>query len=515
MTDKGSRLNKRIWQLFGNAGFKTKPNWNNPDEEQITLSPGKKRTLDLLAEDSVIGARVIGWNKARGELKESITTHFHDYLELKRRTKADAVLFVTSELELQQEDRSYADSIGVTIWGQEEIAYYETLVDTIGEFAKYEIVHALGIKAKEERRLVNCLALRTRQPFPDSDTDLFLFTAHPDFLLKTCVVFRKASGQKESYQRVLQRKRLAKIRSFVAASDALLPPNIIVHLSPDVSWSSIPYPTRDKDNKPLNLSRPDDYELVVLSIPTAYASLEVLDGQHRLFAFTQTEAATRQQFNLVVVGIAQLPSKRCTETFVAINDNARRMDPNLVLYLKYDPDEALCQADPQLMAIKIAVQLNKTTPFKKKIRVLDVGNQKLTLKGFAGYDLKGLVSTRGALRKHYPHESKHYLQALRLYFGVLKNLFPNQWQDPETYIIFTNRGISAFLKLLKSILKNSQAPLTESTARHYLAPIRGEWSDKHWETEALTNSYVGSQGWKNFHRDLVGVIRKKYKDFRI
>ena len=166
------------------------------------------------------------------------------------------------------------------------------------------------------------------------------------------------------------------------------------------------------------------------------------------------------------------------------------------------------------MAIKIAVELNKTTPFKNKIRLLDVGNQKLTLKGFAGYDLKGLVSTRGALRKRYKNYSDHYIQALRLYFGVLKSMFPKQWADPDTYIIFTNRGISAFLKLLKSILKNAEAPLSESIVKKYLEPIKAGWPDKDWETKTLTNSYVGSQGWKNFHRDLVQTIRKKYKEFQ-
>ena len=112
-----------------------------------------------------------------------------------------------------------------------------------------------------------------------------------------------------------------------------------------------------------------------------------------------------------------------------------------------------CQKDNELMAIKIVYELNRTTPFKKKIRLLDVGKERITLKGFAGYDLKGLIGERGLLRKHYDHNSNEYIKLLRIYFNILKSTFPEQWNDPEKYIIFTNKGISAFLKLLNLFLK--------------------------------------------------------------
>src|SRR2546430_10867657 len=124
------------------------------------------------------------------------------------------------------------------------------------------------------------------------------------------------------------------------------------------------------------------------------------------------------------------------DAFVAINDNARRVDPNLVAFLKYTDDERVCQRDPEKMAIKIVYQLNKTTPFAGRIRMLDFPLEIITLKGFSGYDLRGLIGPRGWLRKHYQNESRNYVSVLRLYFGVLRGLFPKQWNDPKTYIIF-------------------------------------------------------------------------------
>jgi len=514
MADKGSALNERVWSLFERAGFDTKPNSRNPTEQVITLSPGKRRTVDLYAVDDRLGVTIIGWNKARRDFTESFTVHLHDYEKLRDHTGAQSVLFVSTEKEWSEEDREYAKESRMTVWGKEELEYYEAIVDAIGKYAKYEIIHSLGITTAEEKHIHNILALHLQQPFSRSETNLFLFTTTPEVLLRTCVVLRKAQGSKDTYQRILQKKRLRNIRRFLTQPDALLPPNIIVHLSDSVRWEPLSIPNKDSHDRNITFTKRGDCDLVLLSIPKEYASLELIDGQHRLYGFAGAEAATKQHFNLVVLGIANIPPEKRTATFVAINDNARRMDANLVAYLKFNEDEAACQKDNELMAIKVVVALNKTTPFKKKIRLLDVGTQKITLKGFAGYDLKGLLGQRGQLRKFYTHESAAYVGALRLYFSVLKSLFPEQWADPDRYIIFTNRGISAFLKLLKSILKTQKRALDETTARKYLKPLNDKWADSKWETSQLRNAYVGSKGWKDFHRDLVSTIRKVHPEFK-
>ena len=241
-----------------------------------------------------------------------------------------------------------------------------------------------------------------------------------------------------------------------------------------------------------------------------YASMELIDGQHRLFGFAKTEAATKKSFSLVVVGLKTLSDKLRQATFVAINDNSRRMDPNLVSFLKYTKDDAACQKDNELMAIRVVVDLNNISPFKAQIRLVDIGKQKLTLKGMSGYDLRGLLGPQGALRKLYPSNSPElFTKVIRLYFSTIRSMFKNEWDHPETYIIATNRGISAFLKLLKSILLTHKKKLTVATVRKYLKPLKS----RNWELDTLSKSYVGSQGWKDFYRDLAKDIKKKYPNF--
>jgi len=342
-----------------------------------------------------------------------------------------------------------------------------------------------------------------------------MFAIDPERLLKTCVIYRRAQGDAAAYQRMLQKSRLPKIRKFVTTSGALLPTNIIVHLSERVTWDPIMMDDApvDRQGRPMVLTRPDECEPGVLNIPMEYGSLELIDGQHRLFAFAEAEESVRQRFNLVVLGVTGMNSDRKRDTFVGINDNSRRMDPNLVAYLKHTENEEECQRSSELMAIRIAVALNSNSALEGRIKLLDIGQSPVTLKGLSGYDLRSLVSPRGLLRKYHGPTSDEYLRLLRMYCSVLKSSFPEQWSDSKTYIMVTNRGVSAFLKLLKSMFKTAKRQMTIDDLREYLEPLRRDWKLDDWKIDNLKGRYVGSAGWKDFHRDLVSTIQNEIPDF--
>jgi DGQHR domain-containing protein len=511
--DKGAELNKRVWSLFERAGFDTKPSSHSGQEYPVELSAQKRIPVDLYARDSTLCITIIGSNKAGGLGRW--TEHVNNYKELGQKAKADKVLFVVTGTELEEQEKQHIRDLHMCVWTEEELSYYEAVADAIKHYARYEIIHALGLSTHEEKDTHRVLALRMRQPTTLSSTELFMFTLPPERLLKTCVIFRRAQGNADAYQRMLRRSRLPQIRKFISQTDSILPTDIIVHLGDNATMDTLKADQFiDSNARPVTLSRTRGYDLVVLNIPMEYASLELIDGQHRLYGFVDADPATKQEFNLVVLGIRGLTARQRRTTFVAINDNSRRMDANLVSYLKYTPIDSECQRDSELMAIRIVVDLNKQTPFKKSIRLLDrAGSEKITLKGFSGYDLRGLLGPKGLLRTYYPNNTpEEYERALRLYFSSLRSLFRKEWDRPDTYIIATNRGISAFLKLLKSILKAHKQQLTPAVVKMYLSPLKGGW--KTWEFDKLKQTFVGSQGWKEFHRQLVATIRKSHANFK-
>ena len=510
--NKGERLNRTVWTLFEKAGFETEPNATSPAEHEVQISSSKKRKVDLYARDRKLGVIIIASNKS-GAIP-SWSEHVNDYTDIGQKAGASKVLFVVTGKVLDQSNIDYTTSKNACFWDEERLRYFLEVVESIGKFAKFEILHDLGVQTSEETATHRVLALRLRQPGVEPKTALFTFTMTPKQLLKMCVILRRAHGSAAAYQRMLRRKRLPNVAKFVRKEGAILPTNIIVHLSEKATVTELADQVfRDANQSPVTLFKKTDCDLVVLNIPNEYASLELIDGQHRLYGFVGTDDATRKTFNLVVLGIKGLDFAKRRDTFVAINDNARRVDPNLVSFLRYTEDDSACQKDPSLMAIRVVVDLTKTDPFNKSIRLLDVGHQVITLKGFSGYDLKGLVGEKGLLRKYYPNNKPaEYVQALRLYFSCIKDLLKDEWKDPHTYIVATNRGVSAFLKLLRSILRAEKVPISRTIAVKYLGVLKSNW--KSWETDKLAKTYVGSQGWKEFHRDMVREIKKRFSTFK-
>lgn len=515
--DKGAKLNRRVWQLFSNAGFFTKPNKDDSKEHVVVLRGKKQRSIDLYAEDGNLKVKIIGSNKS-GDV-DSFSAHVSDYAEIRENGDFSKLLFVFTEKKLSSADIAFARDVNATVWTIKDLEYYETLVDTIGQFAKYEILHNLEIETREEDSALNVLALRIKQPFSNSNCELFTFVASPENLLKICVVYRKAlesSGNaSKAYQRMINKKRLPKIAEFVSQTNSILPVNVIVNLSDDVEVSEIKMDELFFINKRKAKFTQGDSDLVRLSIPMRYASLELIDGQHRLFGFSKCQYPdVVSNYNLVVLGLRGLDAENKKRTFVAINDNSRRMDPNLVSFLKYTDDEQLCQNDHGLMAIKVVFELNKITPFLDAIKLVDVGNQKITLKGFSGYDLQGLVGERGELRKYYPNNlSAEYISSLRIYFSCVREVFKDEWKNPDKYLIATNRGISAFLKLLKTMLRIEGRQIDRVYVLKYLTALKNNWIHP-WETKALKASYVGSQGWSSLYKDMARAIRKSYREFQ-
>jgi DGQHR domain-containing protein len=511
---KGDDLNKRVWSLFERAGFHTQPNSGSNTERTIALPDGVEKPVDLFATDAALGISIVGSNKSGRKISD-----FYDHIagleDLRDAAKANGLILVAPAKEFSETELRFLRKKGVQVWGDRELTYFEALVDAIGPLARYEILNTFGISTEDQTVKATIPALMVKQPSwsSKSKVELYMFCLPADVLLKTCSVLRKARGNAFTYQRILSRKRLPRIGEFVDTAKALLPTSIVVHLSDSVVVQHATKVIHDSDGHKISLWQKDPH-LVTLTIPLEYASMEIIDGQHRLFGFVYSRQKTRDNFNLIVIGIRNLGSNERSKTFVAINDKAKRVDPSLVSFLRYTDNERSCQKNSDLMAIKIAVELNKKVPFKGAIRLWDYGQQKITLKGLSGYDLKGMVGQNGVLHRYYPQKSEAYVGILRMYFSAISGLFENEWKDPKTYIIATNRGVTAFLKLLKSIHKNEQKRADEGIVKGYLSIVKDNWIKGTWETSKLDTSYSASQGWKQFHRDLIKTIQKKKAGFR-
>lgn len=500
-----NQLEEKVRSLFRRAGFDI-----SDEEEVIILQGGQKhRTVEIgakLGEDSL---KILIECKEGRQSNLQITNLVNDYLEIQKQSKADKIIFVIPDREIEEKDRNYINEKKMILWDLNKLKYYEILTDTIKHYARYEIIHAIGLETKEESNVHHVLALKITQPLLSSTQEIFLFSATPDILLKTAVVFRRAAEEnKKAFQRLLRKPRLSEIARYVSKTDALLPTDIVIALPNKIEVSNI-----NLSDQQVHISSKYRAQLVVLRIPLKYASLEIIDGQHRLFGFIDADNKYRKGFSLVITGLKSIPEDKKKQIFIDINEKAKKLDPNLLAHLSYTDNENLCKENPRLMAIKVVMELNKITPFKGKIRYLETGDEIITLKGFSGYDLRSLVSPKGALRQfNKSNSSEKYIKSLRKYFSIISKLFKEEWNNPEEYIIATNRGITAFLKLLNSLvtITKPKRELSQLKIEKYLKQLKKFPS---WETKHLKGQYIGAAGWKKFYEDLQKTIRKKYKNF--
>jgi len=130
-------LNRRVWQLFEAAGFQTKPSSTDAAEEQVPLPGRRPRTVDLSASDTSLGVKIIGENTVSRELRGSFSTRVHDMARLMSPAVAGAGLLVFTKYEVQPSDRDFARENRIQVWEEQELRYYERLVEAIGEHARY------------------------------------------------------------------------------------------------------------------------------------------------------------------------------------------------------------------------------------------------------------------------------------------------------------------------------------------------------------------------------------------
>jgi hypothetical protein len=177
----------------------------------------------------------------------------------------------------------------------DDFTYILKLTEAIGECARFELLSFLGIEfllekdydaihrypfhlvAKREITEIEGRSLRA---------DIFLFSCSPEFLLRTCKVWRfyglRHHDVKTYYQRMLSNSKLKGIRkNFIQNKKIRSFPTPITVVLPS-------------EAKPINGK---------LAIPFKYGSLTIIDGQHRLYSYAKLSPDIQEKAKILVNGI--------------------------------------------------------------------------------------------------------------------------------------------------------------------------------------------------------------------
>lgn len=370
----------------------------------------------------------------------------------------------TSNLLLSDNDRSRAENLNVALFDESDLSYYEALTHQLGPAARYQFLCDL-IPGKPVPHLgLTVPALRTRM----GKYDCFLFSVHPEYLLKICYVSHRAKGKAsdiDAYQRMVSRGRLSKIRTYISEG-GVFPTNIVLSFQ-DPERLRFERGKQDEDSI--------DSTFGWLHISPTYKSAWIIDGQHRLFAYSGQLAASRDK--LSVLAFSGLPANVQAELFIDINGEQRRVKKNLLQDLYAELHWLSADPRDRIAAVisKSIQQLDEDPDSPFFGRILRADESKSTVRCislttvFRALDKPGFYvakSKHGSITEYGPLWSVDNESTLRrtrtildAWFGRVRELNPDWWSQgsgPGGGLAM-NDGVTICLNCLRSVFTNYRA----------------------------------------------------------
>src|SRR6266542_2847604 len=293
----------------------------------------------------------------RGHFANAIRKQFP--LEFKRQT---VLTIFTSKVALTDNDKSRAEHANVVLFDERDLSYYETLVSHLGSAAKYQFFSDL-MPGKEVPGLrIRVPAIRHKM----GGTHCYTFAASPEYLLKICYVSHRSKGKPsdvDAYQRMVQKSRLAKIRKFIS-ENGYFPTSIVINLDS----------SRLRFERVKQAEDADEYGLLGwLEIRPAYKSAWVIDGQHRLFGYSEQERAPKSL--LTILAFAGLRPSEQARLFIEINSKQKRVSQillqTLVAELNWDADDPRVRLGAIISKGIQELNEDPESPFYQRIQTSD------------------------------------------------------------------------------------------------------------------------------------------------
>lgn len=442
----------RVWMVFYNLGFSCM----NKDQNCKLQFNGITKQIDVLARDeenifiieckssqteSRVNARepLEYWSGKREDTFKALSSEWG-----RKFGKVNVIVAISSE-EKRDVDEILASEIkdkNIFLWSSKDIRYIEDLVRQVGSAAKYQLYSVIFANRKHSVLGKECPAIRGKI----GGNTFFSFLISAKELLKYAYVHhRDLAGIVEAsqvYQRMLREAKLKEIAKFIDIDSGYFPNSIIVNFSKPLKWSK-------------KATYEGDVAMGVLKLPNYFGCAWIIDGQHRLYG----AAKAKKDILLPVFAFQGLDLIHQANLFVEINEKQTSVPPNLLWDLYSD---IYCDSSDEKQKFKYQVAetakiMEEYGPFKGCIdipsRPID-RKVKLSLTTVCSSIEK---SAPWQQLKHPTDDSKTPENAARiinLYFGVLKELWKEDWEKEEKSVLLSNNGFTVFIMLLHDIVKH-------------------------------------------------------------
>lgn len=414
---------------------------------------------------------------------------------------------------------------------EDTVEYYLTLADHLGAAAKYQLLGALFAGQKIPNLEPTVPAIRGSM----GGYTYYSFAIEPSRLLKTSYVLHRNQANSEmmpTYQRIIKKARLKKVAAFVN-SGGYFPNSILLNVETRRGTGDL--------NFDLAGQSPSEAKLGMLHLPQTYRAAYIIDGQHRLYGYANSE---RAETDLIpVVAFVDLPRDKQVELFMQINENQQAVPKNLRNTLNADllweSDDYRERARALRLHVAQSLGERKSSPLFDRVIIgeniktstrcitIDAINNGLVRGGFIGTFTKTGAKEQGTFYAGGNSPTARVLTPfLEGAFRYLAEGLPAQAAlgNSEGGFVFINVGVESVLRVLSDVIDHvkthdSVDPLKSSTedvvdaCKPFLDPLIDHLDGLSSEERAEYRKSYGYGGRTRYYRRLQEAIRGQRPEF--
>lgn len=366
-------------------------------------------------------------------------------------------LFVTSNVIWSSPDRARANEGNIQIIEEHEMRYFEERSKKIGHAARYQFIGEF-LSTEKVPGLANYSVPAIRAKM--GGVWIFYFLAPPDRLLPIAFVNHRGLRDLDgapAYQRLLVRSRLKEIGEYLD-SGGFFPNSILLNFKESVRFEK----HTSFDDKQISFG--------TLYLPDRFKSAWVIDGQHRLFGFTETSDQTIKH-TIPVLAFEKLDKINEAELFATINSKQQKVQRGLLdelageLKLDSEDFDERCSG---IASRALDLMASETgNPFEDRIKTGDLADSDticLTISEIK----RAVISTRllGSLNRKTDVEipgpftrgtAKQTVDALAegltRYFRLIEDANQERWERGRPGYLCSNIAVQGFIRLLAALVE--------------------------------------------------------------
>lgn len=491
------------------------------DEETVLLVECKYSSFmvesdfinDLRIFQNQIGAIRLQISKCFGKRKVKFIWATHNYI-------------------LRQLDRDMLHKLNIAYFDDSAITYFYNLVSHLGTAAKYQLLGNLFAKQEISNMDNRIPAIQGKM----GGYTYYSFSIEPEKLLKIGYVLHRNEANSNimpTYQRLIKKKRLLEVRKFINEG-GYFPNSLIISIDSDGKGVQF-LPAGPKNDGAIS-------RIGTLLIPKRYHSAYIIDGQHRLYGYSDTKYASTN--TIPVVAFVDLDRNEQIKLFMDINENQKAVPKSLRVTLNADMlwDSESKTDQRQALRSKIAQMLGEqsTSPLRDRIIVgegdptpkkcITVEAIQTALKRtsfFGTYDKKNNLINDGTFEMDNNEEDCNvFYPFLEKFFLLLQRECNDEWnkEDSENGMITMNRGIQAIIRVLDDVVamltqkgmifpKKQSPDDILSLISYYFQPLFEYLNKMSFEERKDLRGYFGGGADTRFYRAYQRAIADKRLDY--